>query len=75
MRLQEGFDFNNFNENSNIDDFNPDMNFKPSDDFFAQMMAMAAQKLGDKFKGQDAWAATGGDNVRKIVTYEKIIIF
>ena len=52
---QESFDFNNFNENSNIDNFNPDMNYKPSEDFFAQMMAMAAEKLGDKFQGNAAW--------------------
>ena len=53
---QEDFDFSTgLDENSNIDDFNPDMNYKPSDEFMAMMMAMAAEKLGDKFKGEAAW--------------------
>jgi hypothetical protein len=37
--------FGDFDENANFDDFTPDMS-KPSDDFLAQMMALAAQKLG-----------------------------
>ena len=66
---QEGFDFNNFNENSNIDDFNPDMSFKPSDDFLAQMMAMAAEKLGDKFKGSAAWGPGAGQRIVDLIIY------
>ena len=39
VRLQgDDFDFNNFNENSNIDDFNPDMNFKLGFEIFIRLL-------------------------------------